>query len=71
MYKLIQLANGRYFQGFQKNGMIQSTTNPLEAKMFIPKKPWFEEVELMEALEELENRVECKVVVLNYTIENY
>ena len=71
MYKLIRLANGRYFQGFEENGMIKSCPSPLDAKRFVPREVWYEEKELNEIKNELEDRVEFTIVILNYSIENH
>lgn len=73
MFKIIKLANGRYFQGYEENeenGFIKSTSNPLDAKKFIPRERWYEEEELNQVKNELDERVIYKVMMLNYSIED-
>ena len=68
MFKVIRLSNGRYYHGVLE-GEVITVVSPLDAKKFVPKERWYNEVELNKASDELEERyIEYTVYMLDYSV---
>ena len=68
MFKVIRLSDGRYYHGVLE-GEIITVVSPLDAKKFVPKERWYNEVELNKASDELEERyIEYTVYMLDYSV---
>lgn len=54
-YKLLMIEEtGQYLIGFGSDGNAITTSNPLKAKMYMPRRFWYEEKELLEDINSLE-----------------
>ena len=68
MFKVIRLSNGRYYHGILE-GEVITVVNPLDAKKFIPREHWHNEVELNGARYELDDReIKHSVCILEYSV---
>lgn len=68
MFKVIRLANGRYYHGIYEDEVI-TVVSPLDAKKFTPSEQWYNEVRLNKAQDELDNReIEYTVCSLEYSV---
>ena len=68
MFKVIRLSDGRYYHGVLE-GEVITVVSPLDAKKFVPRERWYNEVELNKASDELEDRdIEYTVYMLEYSV---